>query len=84
MTRQITLDKEKNLATVDLNAFFYPLHLLQSSAAEFGKSAKISVEKKGVRATVTIRPFGNEKAEETALHFCNFALALKRELGEHA
>lgn len=84
MMRQISLDREKNLATIDLNAFFYPLHLLQASAAEFKKTAKISVEKKGVRTIVAIRPLGKEKAEEIALHYCNFALAMKRELGEHA
>jgi hypothetical protein len=81
---QIRLDQKKNIATIDLNGFFYPLHLLQLSAAEFSKVANVSVKKEGLRASVEIRPLLGGKAYETALHFCNFALALKRELGEHA
>jgi len=82
--RQIKLDLEKNLAIVDLNAFFYPVHVLQQAEAEFRSIAKISIKNSGNRAIVTIFPKGEEKPGETALHFCNFALALKRELGQHA
>ena len=81
---QIKLDVEKNLAIVDLSTFFYPLHILQQAAAEFKGIAKISIKNSGNRAIVCISPKGKEKAGETALHFCNFALALKRELGQHA
>jgi len=81
---QIKLDKAGKKATIDLNAFFYPLHVLQQSAASFSKIAKVSVKQEKDRAMVEITPKGKEKAFDTALHYCNYSLALKREFGEHA
>ena len=82
--RQIDLDRESNTATINLNTSFYPLHILQQSSLEFKKIASFGITKDGNRALVKISPKGRHSAEQTALHFCNFALALKRELGEHA
>lgn len=81
---QITLDRKKGTATISLSQFFYPLHLLQQAAAQFSGIAKISVSAEGERAIVAVMPLGKTKAEDALLHFCNFALSLKRELGEHA
>lgn len=81
--RQISLDRKSNTASIDLSTFFYPLHVLQQASAQFKDIAAIDIEKEGNRATVKIRPReGN--AEQHALHFCNYALGLKRELGKHA
>jgi hypothetical protein len=81
---QITLDRKSNSATIDLNVFFYPVHILHQSSAEFKEIAGFDIISKANRAIVTIFPKDNSSAEQAALHFCNFALALKRELGEHA
>jgi len=81
---QIKLDLKNNSAILGLNSFFYPKHILQRSALEFAKLAKISLREENGRIVVNINPKGNEKAGETALHFCNFALSLKQELGQHA
>ena len=80
--RQITL--AGNTAVLDLNKFFYPLHVLQQASTRFEKIAKVSVQEEGGRAIVSLEPKEKGSVEETALEFCNFALALKRELGEHA
>ncbi len=82
--RQITLDKKKNTAFLDLNSFFYPRHLLQFAKAEFSKNAQISFSQENGRTKVEIKPKGKASAEETALYFCNYALGLKQEFGDHA
>ena len=82
--RQIRLDRKDNSAEIDFNKFFYPLHLLQQGAAAFKEVADISVKDLNQRALVTITPKGKESSEQAALYFCNFALGLKRELGENA
>lgn len=79
---QITLDSQN--ATIDLNALFYPKHLLGQAAARFRQIAEVSVREENGRHLVTIKPAERGTAEETALEFCNYLLALKRELGEHA
>ena len=81
---QIGLDRKSNTAFLDLNSSFYPMHLVQQTVAEFKNTAKISLRERKGRLLLSIKPKGNKDAEETALHFCNFALALKRELGQHA
>ncbi len=81
---QITFDSEKNLATIDLNRFFYPLHLVQQAASKFNNIAEVSVREVQGRVIVSLAPKEDKEAEPMALHFCNFALGLKRELGEHA
>jgi hypothetical protein len=81
---QIILDRKKGIATIDLNLFFYPLHLLQKAAASFANISEISIQRNGSRVILKIKPVGKGNAFEIALHFCNFALSLKRELGEHA
>lgn len=80
--RQITLDKKKGIAILDLNSFFYPLHLLQFAKSEYAKIAKISISRNNGRARVEIKT--GQDPEETALHFCNFVLGLKQEFGDHA
>ena len=82
--RQIKQGKAANSVTIDLNSFFYPLHIVQATSAEFSRVAKVTVRKAHGRVLVSLKPKGKENAKETALHFCNFALGLKRELGEHA
>jgi len=82
--RQITIDKKKNTAAVNVNSFFYPLHLLQFAKAEYAGIAKISISQGKGRALVEISPKEKRAAEETALQFCNFVLSLKREFGDHA
>jgi len=82
--RQIRLDRKGNSAEIDFNKFFYPLHILQQGATAFKEVADISVEDLGHRALVTVSPKGDGSSEQAALHFCNFALGLKRELGENA
>ena len=81
---QIKIDGGKNSATIDLNRSFYPMHLIQQAASKFHDVAEVSVREKQGRVIVSLVPKENEGAESIALHFCNFALALKRELGEHA
>ncbi len=81
---QIKFNKEENSAELDLSSFFYPMHILQQAGLEFENFAKISVKQKDSRNLVIISPKGNGNVQELALHFCNFALGLKRELGEHA
>lgn len=81
---QIKINCEKNLATIDLNRFFYPLHLVHQAASKFQGIAAVLVQKNKARVLVEITPKGIESPESIALHFCNFVLALKRELGEHA
>ena len=82
--RQITLDRKGNSATISLNAFFYPLHVLQQVSQEFKKIACVDIKNQGNRNLVKISPKGKSSADQAALHFCNYALALKRELGQHA
>ena len=81
---QIKIDAGKNSATIDLNRSFYPLHLVQQASSKFNSVAEVSVKEKQGRIIVGLEPKNTETAESAALHFCNFALALKRELGEHA
>jgi len=81
---QIILDRKKNSAQISLSSYFYPKHLLQQAALQFSKIAKISISDENARIIINVRPFGKASAEEAALHFCNFALGLKRELGENA
>jgi len=81
---QIKFNKEENSAELDLSSFFYPMHILQQASLEFEKFAKISVKQKDGRNIVIISAKDPDNVEELALHFCNFALGLKRELGEHA
>ena len=81
---QIKIDNGKNSAMIDLNRFFYPLHLIQQAASKFRDVAEVSVRENQNRVIVNLVPKGNKGAEPLALHFCNFTLALKRELGEHA
>ena len=80
--RQIKLDKGK--ALVDLSKFFYPKQVLNLALKEFKEIADISIEEKENRLFLKIAPKKGNKAEETALQFCNFALSLRQELGEHA
>tara|TARA_Y100000310_G_C20276805_1_gene620661 strand:+ start:68 stop:319 length:252 start_codon:yes stop_codon:yes gene_type:complete len=82
--RQIKLDKENNSATLDLDSFFYPIHLVQQAGAAFENLASVSVKRQEGRIKVELKPKGKDSAEETALYFCNFVLGLKRELGENA
>ncbi len=81
---QIKLQGKAKTAQIDLNAFFYPMHVLQQAAQSFKEVAEISVKQEKGRAKVSIKARGKNSPEETALHFCNYALALRRELGEHA
>ena len=81
---QIKIDNEKNSALIDLNRFFYPLHLVQQAASKFHDVAKVSVQENQGRVIVNLIPKENKGVESIALYFCNFVLALKRELGEHA
>ena len=81
--RQIKLDSKKARATIDLSSLFYPKNLLQLAAAEYAGIANVSIKETGNRLLVEIKP-KEGSAEQTALHFCNFALGLKRELGQHA
>ena len=81
---QIKLDRQKNSAEIDLNAFFYPKHILEQATVPFRKIAEITLKEEKGRHCVLVKPKEKGKAEKTALHFCNYALSLKRELGEHA
>jgi len=75
---------EKGHALINLNAFFYPLNLVQWSSAEFKKFATVSIRKENGRVLVDLAPGKGKSAEETALHFCNYVLSLRREFGQHA
>ena len=82
--RQISIGSKGNSAEISLNKSFYRLHLLQQAAAAFKEVGDVSIKGLGQRALVTITPKRGQNSEQAALHFCNFALALKRELGENA
>ncbi|MBN2067361.1 MAG: HxsD-like protein [Candidatus Diapherotrites archaeon] len=76
--RQLTLDKGKNAAVLDLNAFFYPEHLVKQAAAAFESVCTAKVVPKGTRVIVELASLHKEKPEGVALNFCNYCLALKQ------
>jgi hypothetical protein len=77
---QLKIDESKNIASLDLNPFFYPETVIAQAKKEFSKLCSFKSNSKNNRLHLEIRVSKGLDAEQTALNFLNFALALRREL----
>jgi len=67
-------------AVLNLNPFFYPRKVLEETALAFRAVCSASISEQGDRIALELNFFKQGGAEEKALSFLNYALALRREI----
>jgi hypothetical protein len=74
--KNLTIDKKKGKAELELSCDFYPEQVVKKAAEDFGKAMKISIEKRGRKMIVRLdsgTPGGG--VEKAAFEFLNYLLA---------
>lgn len=75
---QIKIDKKKKAVLIDLNVFFYPVQLIEETAAAFQGACNAKIKPTGSRAIVELHAKKGVDRKLLALNFCNYCLALRQ------